>query len=377
MVKKIFAFFFRVISNNRILSNVTNQSKDKSKVLVSYTTLPFYMRTNRHTNNQEIRAIAEIFHELGYRVDVVNYACEKRINYSDYKIIFGFGQPFEKSFRTSNSRLIRIYYATGAHVFHQNAAEAQRVAEVNARHNSNLLPKRLVSWCWTLSTNFCDHLIILGNSWTESTYREYTKSKISMMNATALLNNLSNSKNRNISKNRMSFLWFGSSGLIHKGLDLCLIFFSEHPELTLHICGPKEDDFFRVFEDYFRLPNIIFHGFVSVNSSLFLDISEKCVFAILPSCSEGQATALLTAMGTGLIPVATRFTGIDVPKYGYIIEALTVEAIAATVSVIDGESDEVLTVKSEKSTRYVNRNHTLGKFKKDMRKILTDITNEE
>ncbi|MBC54485.1 MAG: hypothetical protein CMQ34_11685 [Gammaproteobacteria bacterium] len=198
-----------------------------------------------------------------------------------------------------------------------------------------------------------------------------------MMNATALLNNLSNPKNRNISKNRMNFLWFGSSGLVHKGLDLCLIFFSEHPELTLHICGPKEEDFFRVFEDYFRLPNIVFHGFVSVNSSVFLDISTKCVFAILPSCSEGQATALLTAMGTGLIPVATRFTGIDVTKYGYLIEALTVESIAATVSVIEGESDEVLTVKSEKSARYVNRNHTLRKFKKNMRKILAEITNEE
>ncbi len=377
MVKKIISFVFRVISNNRILSNVTNQSKDKSKVLVSYTTLPFYTRTNRHTNSQEIHAIAEILHELGFRVDVVNYTCEKRINYSDYKIIFGFGQPFENSFRASNSPLIRIYYATGAHVFHQNAAEAQRVTAVNTRYNTNLLPRRLVSWCWTLSTNFCDHLIILGNSWTESTYKEYTNSKISMMNATALLNNLSNPKNRNISKNRMNFLWFGSSGLVHKGLDLCLIFFSEHPELTLHICGPKEEDFFRVFEDYFRLPNIVFHGFVSVNSSVFLDISTKCVFAILPSCSEGQATALLTAMGTGLIPVATRFTGIDVTKYGYLIEALTVESIAATVSVIEGESDEVLTVKSEKSARYVNRNHTLRKFKKNMRKILAEITNEE
>ena len=365
MVKKIIAILFGVILNNRILTNVTKQSKDKSKVLVSYTTLPFYTRANRHTNNQEMRAIAEIFHELGYRVDVVNYACEQRINYADYKIIFGFGQPFENSFRASNSQLIRIYYATGAHVFYQNAAEARRVADVNTRYKTYLLPKRLVPWSWTLSTTFCDHLIILGNSWTESTYREYTNSKISTMNATALLNSLSNSTNRNVGHNRTNFLWFGSSGLIHKGLDLCLIFFSEHPELTLHICGPKEEDFFRVFECYFRLPNIIFHGFVSVDSSVFLEISTKCVFAILPSCSEGQATALLTAMGTGLIPVATRSTGIDVTKYGYLIEALTVESIAATVSVINGDSNEVLIVKSEKSAGYVNFAELQKKYEKN------------
>ncbi len=40
-------------------------------------------------------------------------------------------------------------------------------------------------------------------------------------------------------------MWFGSGGMIHKGLDLVLEVFARMQEYHLHICGPvhHEEDF--------------------------------------------------------------------------------------------------------------------------------------
>ena len=367
MVKWI-KIIYRWVKTSKKICNVSNASHKKF-VLVSYTIFPFLKRTATHSNDQESIAIAKIFDELGYCVDAVHYTNSRCIDYSKYDAIFGFGVPFENSFNCTK-KIQRIYYATGAHVCFQNHAEIKRVQAVNEKYNERATPRRIVPWMWSRSTTMSDTLVVIGNEWTKSTYAEFTNTPIFTLNATALINTKTIGINRNIKKSRREFLWFGSAGLIHKGLDLCLEYFTKHPEYHLHICGPKEDDLFRIFNSELTQPNIHFHGFVNVQSDLFVEIISQCAFAVLPTCSEGQATALLTAMGGGLIPISTVYSGIDVHKYGYVIPTLDVGGLAEAINIAANLSEEEIIAKSKTAQAIIRQYHTLDAYKTRLQSVL-------
>ncbi len=369
LLRKIKKYF----REDRILKNIFKSTYSKN-VLISYTVKPFLSNKNRHTNVQESKILAKIFDELGFNVDVIHYTNQKKLDYKKYNLIFGFGEPFENSFMERN--LKRIYYATGAHVCHQNYAEINRIEEVNKKYNANLLPKRLVPWTWSMSTSLSDSLIVIGNEWTKFTYTKYTKNSVYTINATALINDNVKNIKRDIDKTKKSFLWFGSSGLVHKGLDLCLEYFSKQQDLTLHICGPMENDFNEVFTEYFEKKNIIYHGFTDVKSQKFINIVSQCSFSILPTCSEGQATSLLTAMGAGLIPITTYNSGVDVAKHGILINELNLESIASSVEKAIKFENKKLSELSNEVQNYVSKNHILDKFYLNMKSTLNSVLND-
>lgn len=368
MIKiKEYIKFLKTIIDGKILYDVTKNEITSKKVLIVYTVFPFKKKRFNHSNFEESKVIAEIFHQKGYRVDVINYNSPRIPNYENYNLIFGFGEAFEKSFTVINCKAKRVYYGTGAHTVYQNIAEIRRIIAFNNKYGSNLTPKRLVPNMWPLSTSFCDLLIVIGNNWTANTYKPYTDKPIVTLNSTALTNKFSFHLNRNISEERRNFLWFGSTGLIHKGLDLCLEYFSRNMEITLHICGILEKDFFEILKGHFEKPNVHYHGFINVNSQKFIQLTSLCLFSILPSCSEGQATSLLTTMRAGLIPIATESTGIDVANFGFQLDDLSVEAIAKAINFSDEHTDEDLTTKSLRCKYYIEKEHTINRFRENLR----------
>lgn len=367
----------RIIAGNDFLKSkfyfVGNYYKTSftKNVLISYITLPF-RRGNifaNHTNLQEALVISLIFKELGYNVDIAEHNVTLK-SFSKYDIIFGVGDSIEQSFYDRSFKGIRIYYATGACTIYQNDAEIKRLRDVKKRRSAYLLPRRIVPY-WSLSNGYSDALVVLGNKWTCDTYRPYTESPIYPLNATGFVS--SEIPERNIAEARKNFFWFGSAGLVHKGLDLCLEFFSKYPGLELHICGAHETDFFEEFKTELNAPNVHFHGFIDVQSDLFKQIASKCLFTILPSCSEGQATSLLTTMGAGLIPVATISTGININELGIKIESLSVKGVADAVAVAGNYSEEDLSALSFNAKSTIREKHSLEAFKENMSLILGKI----
>ena len=356
---------------NKLNINFFGGSSTKN-VLISYTIFPFISKKITHTNFQESHIIAKVFHELGYCVDIVHYTNQRSIDYSKYDLIFGFGEPFENSYRAEN-KLKRIYYATGAHVCHQNHAEIKRVKEVNQKYGSNILPKRIVPWNWSMSTCMSDSMIVIGNEWTKSTYKRYCNIPVYTINATALINNKTEYIIRDIEITKKNYLWFGSSGLVHKGLDICLEYFSRRNDLSLHVCGPIEKDFFDVFSDMINHKNIYFHGHVDVQSDKFVEIAGQCLFTIMPTCSEGQSTSLLTAMGGGLIPISSHYSGFDVDKFGFLIKSLNIKDMEQTIAKVSAESNENLASLSKNSQQYIFGNHQIDNFEMNLKQLLEKI----
>ena len=132
-----------------------------------------------------------------------------------------------------------------------------------------------------------DQIIILGNEFTEKTFR-FTGKPITRIPISSAYE-FPFPEKREYEKARKRFLWVGSYGMVHKGLDLVLEAFAGMPDLELTVCGrpEKEDDFFRLYEKQLsQMPNIHFHGWVDMSSPEFAEIALTHASVVYPSCSE-------------------------------------------------------------------------------------------
>jgi hypothetical protein len=348
-------------------------ARHQRNALVSYVTKPFTHRLLKgHTNIAEAHVITRIFDRLGYNVDLVDYFYERPFRYEKYDLIFGFGTPFEQSFATSRP-LRRIYYGTTCHQHFNNTAELRRIREIREKTGILLQPHCLLELAWSRSTGLADALIILGNAHTAGTYQICPHPPIYTLNATALAAPR-DSSGKDLSSARRAFLWFGSTnGGVHKGLDLCLDYFAASPSLTLHLCGRIEEDLAQLYRTELSSPNIRSHGFVDVDGPVFQEATRSCAFAILPTCSEGQATSLLTVMGQGLIPIATAASGIDLDGLGIQIDELSMAGVGRSIEKAQGFSPAELEQLSRKNTERIREHHTLGKFEQNLERILSQV----
>ena len=366
--------------DNKIIKNYYKTNFEKN-ALISYIINPFKKDTLSHTNYFEARSIAKILFESGYNVDIINYNSVKKLTLDKYDLIAGFGDVFQRYFESSGHNLKTIYYGAGMHVCHQNHATLNRVKDVYFKKGVWLgKSARFVEKTWSHQTTLVDGIIALGNQECLNSYKKYYDGKIFSVPATYYATQnageIIDNREKDAAKN---YLWFGSSGLIHKGLDLLLDYFSLNKDLTLHICGyvEKEKEFCEIYKnELYNTGNIKLHGFVNVNSREFYDILKSCYFVIYPSCSEGGAPSVVTTVGNGgLIPIISRESSFSTGNEIF-IESLNAEGISEAIdrSVLLG--DENLKVLSVKNYEYVIKNHSndvfYDKLKESIKKIIGD-----
>lgn len=352
----------------------TNFSK---RVLISYITYPFYENFSGHSNIQEAIEIAKIFHDMNYIVDIINYKTGfKKICFPnvDYDIVFGLEPNFIKAvdkFKPKKS----IYYATGSHYLFQNNAERIRLKELEKRKGKALLLRRTVMS--HSSSEVADAVICIGNDQTKKTYDSFCK-KIEMIRVSAYsffpYPNIEKEKKWESAKK--NFLWFGSAGAVHKGLDLLLDIFKDKPYLHLYICGniSAEKDFVKLYEkELSELSNIHLVGFIRPNSTKFREIVNTCAFAIMPSCSEGMNSSVPTCMHSGLIPLVSRECGLDIGNIGVIFYDNKIETIEKIILEYSKKEDPWIRMQSEKAYIFAKENNTIDIFKKDFKRALNNI----
>ena len=354
----------------------TNHSKN---LLLSYLTSAFSDGYNySHTAYKECFEIGVIFNELGYNVDVVLYTDDhSEIDYEKYDLIFGFGDPLCNSFYNPLKPGCKIiYYGTGCHINFQNPQSLTRILEGKQR-TGKYLPEsgRIVEKSWSLQTTLVDGMIILGNKHTVETYRKnYKNGKIITIPTSFHKVYDINLKDKDFKKSKHNFLWFGSSGMIHKGLDILLEVFKNRKNITLHVGGPVENEkrFKQVYYDYlFKRKNIITHGFIDISSEKFKELMDKCAFVIFPSASEGASPTVLTAMGNGgLIPIISKACGLDVEPFGFVFEKPDIRSVEYNINKALQLSAEEIHSRSEQALKFSNKNHSFDNFSVIMREAI-------
>lgn len=366
---------------HRGISNHFNTKYEKT-ALLSYITAPFKKSSFKHTVFFEAQSWAKILYSLGYNVDIVNYNDTEKVDLSKYDVICGFGNVFQQYFENNVRNSKTIFYGTGMHVCHQNTASLQRVKDVYRKKGVWLGKSAgFVEKAWTHQTVLVDGIIALGNEVCAKSYqKDYDGKVLSVPAPFYKTQNAENViKHRKANANR-SFLWFASSGLIHKGLDLLLDYFFQHPDLTLHICGniKNDPDFIKVYQnELFQTKNIITHDFIDIQSKTFEDILKKCSFVIYPSCSEGGSPSALTTIGNGgLIPIITKETTISTGNEIWIDSFDDVGIDTAVKQALVLTDAEIITLQ-EKNYAYVELNHSKNNYYHQLKLAIVDILGEQ
>jgi len=172
-------------------------------------------------------------------------------------------------------------------------------------------------------------------------------------------------------------MWLGSSGTVHKGLDLVLEAFSLMPDYHLYVCGliDSESDFSEEYQnELYHTQNIHTIGWIDVSSQEFLTIVKQCVGLIYPSCSEGQSGSVVQSLHAGLIPIVSYQSGVTVDGFGIILMQCTIDEIQEAISSLSSLSAEKLQEMAKRSWEYANTYHTRENFSKEYEKIVNGLT---
>ncbi|MEH2440918.1 glycosyltransferase [Nostoc sp.] len=367
------------INYAKTLQVVSLKPKQPSKgnVLLSYRIEPFLLKPgqpmpNDHTWYWEVWQIAQTFLDLGYNVDVIQFHNDKFVPQKHYAFFIDIRHRMEALAPKLNKDCIKIFHVDIANMVFRNAAECNRLLEIQQRKGVTLKPQRFE--VPNLGIEYADCAIVLGNDFTTDTFKYANKPMYRIPISSPVVYPYPDKKDFEAVRKR--FLWFGGSALVLKGLDLVLDAFAQMPEYHLTVCGPVSNDkeFEQAFyKELYETPNIHTYGWIDVSSPEFIEVTNNCLGLVYPSVSEGQSGAVISCLQAGLIPILSYESGVDVHDFGVIFDNLSLEEIKAKVISISNLPEEDLKFMSRQAWEYARANHTKDKFAQVYRNVVEQI----
>jgi hypothetical protein len=339
---------------------VAYQDYDRSAYSLRY--------ANGHTNLQEMFQMIKVLIDLDFCIDACdcnNTDAVKEISSDYYDYILGFGEMFKLA-KEKNPKAYTIIYMTENPFAVSNMRETQRIDYFYQRTGKKVALERTGKYYKENDELMADAVICLGE-------RYYFKNGNVQRIYPSAFKNPNYIINRHDKRSSTKFMVFGVKGFVHKGNDLLIEVFERHPEWTLLMCGrdiPKECGKLGI-----KLPpNVIDCGFIDVKSDEFVELSGQCRFILLPSCSEGMSTSLLTCMRHGLIPVTMRGTGMDeLEEYCEYFDSYYIDELENTLCKLVAKNSDDLVKQSDNIFEYANDTFTLDVYTENMKHCLCNI----
>jgi glycosyltransferase involved in cell wall biosynthesis len=351
----------------------------QGNVLLSYIVEPFLLEAgepipNTHTHYWESVQIAKTYLDLGYSVDVISYRNTTFVPQKDYSFFIAARTNFQRIAQLLNQDCVKIVHLDTAHWLFNNYAAYKRCLALQQRKRTTLKSHKMVEPNWAIE--YADHATILGNQFTISTYRYAQKPMFRIPVPVCVVYPWPEDKNFEACRNH--FLWFGSRGLVHKGLDLVLDAFVEMPDYHLTVCGPiqEERDFEKAFyKELYQTSNIDTIGWIDIGSSEFMEITNNCIGLVYPSCSEGGGGSVITCMHAGLIPIVSYEASVDVSDdLGLTLRDCSIEGIKNAIQMVSHLPIEKLKKMAQETWKFARENHTREKFAEEYQKFAAQIT---
>jgi glycosyltransferase involved in cell wall biosynthesis len=294
------------------------------------------LRTHNHFT--EARLLADAFLEQGYALDFIHYHNRWFVPKRHYDIFLGPRINFEALADRMSPGCIKIVHLDTAHWLYNNTAALLRLQEVQRTRGVALSSYTVVKENRAIER--ADFATLLGNEFDYETYAFAGKTIFQLPNPGTKSHPWYGEKD--FSKCHTHFLWLGSRGLVHKGLDLVLEAFARMPDLNLTVCGPVAEDphFVETFrKELYETPNIRTYGWIDITGPEFVDLANQTVAHIYPTAADACCGSVINCMHAGLIPVATREAGVDLsPSFGVTLSGQSAEAVQAAARHVAGLS---------------------------------------
>jgi glycosyltransferase involved in cell wall biosynthesis len=366
----------------------------KGNVLLSYIIEPFLMKneneiSNAHHHDWLSWQIGLSFSLLGYDVDVIHYLDNKFVPEKSYDYLIGARTNFQRLSELMPAHCIKIVHLDTAHWIFNNSADYRRHLELQKRRGVALSSFKWVEPNWAIecadyaTTNW-------GNQFNIGTYQYAGKPIFQIPLPTCAV--YSEPAGKDFKTCRNHFLWFGSDGLVHKGLDLVLEAFEQMPECRLTVCGPirksvtnnsqdgplRHDVQFEAafHRELYESKNIHTQGWVDIESETFQKIADQCIGVVFPSCSEGGGASVITCMQAGLIPIVSFESNVEVGDFGITLPSCSIDAIKRSVRQVCDMSATELKTRAFKAWRFCRAHHTREKFAENYNQVIKQIMSE-
>jgi hypothetical protein len=369
-------FYSQRVVDSPIVLNINNDcNPNQKKAIICYLTRSYFINweytKKDRTQPFEIMKIVNILSGLGYGIDVIDCNDIKAlevIKSKKYDLIFGFGETF---YQLTNLQpaAISVLYMTENHPEFSYREERKRLDYFYERHGRKLNLTRSGKYykIYHLQKNY-SYVITMG----ETKLLENQYCNPYFIFPTGLTNPNFVFKNKNHLHSRKHFLWLGSEGAVHKGLDLLLDVFNQQDNIVLHICGLQKHDRKQLIIQ--KRENIIEYGHIDINSDLFLEINNMCSFIILPSCSEACSTSITTGMLHGLIPIVMSDTGFNkLDENAIFFEDFKIDYLRMKLNEISNVNPDKLTLLSKHVFDFAHQNFSISKFENNFKAIILDI----
>lgn len=377
--RQIHPYYRLVLGSETQVFHLAPSGRPKGNALVSYVIDAFRLAPGQpipssHTNYWESWRMARTWAEQGYAVDVISYLNRWRFwPRKRYDVIVDSRVNLERVGALQGPGCIKVMHVDSAHVLFANAAEARRLLDAQRRRGVSLAPRRFERP--NRAIDVADCATVLGNRFTMETYAYAGKPMYRVPISQPVLYDWPEDKDFEACRTR--YLWFGSGGLVHKGLDLVLEAFAGMPDLHLTVAGPveQEEDFAAAYrKELFETPNIRTVGWVDIDSRRFVDLARECVALVYPSCSEGGGGAVVTCLHAGLVPIVTYEASVDVDDtFGVVLEGTSVAEIRQAVRRLSALPAPTLRDMARRGFEFARANHTRERFAEEYRKAVAAI----
>lgn len=371
--------FLRAACGPSVLCNINKRAHKQKRVLLCYLPQCYepHLRPISHANVLHANAMINGLIDKDCCIDVCYCNDDRSIEILKnrvYDYIIGFGRAFEDLSRLqTTARLILLVTENDPSVVLEKYEERKKYLKI--RH-PKINPEKFIA-----RTNFyrpesfhiADTAIIMNSDWNINRFKIQFKNTYPI-NVNGIYNsnfNIYNKLSAEFKANR--FIWFGSSGLLHKGLDILVDAFSMCPELKLDVYGANTEE----LRQLGKLPsNVNIKGRVDVLSDTFIDIANQNTFIISASCSEGMSTAVATCMMHGLIPIISKENGYDEHEGIIFLGDFSVESVKETIMNMSSLNQCQLQNLSRHCYDYSHTSFSLEHFEQSFFNIINDILSD-
>lgn len=351
--------------------------KPKGRVLVSYIIESFLIDPGNpsfrsHTHYWETRQMVNTFLELGYSVDLISYRNNSFRPECSYDYLVSARTNFDRLASLVNDSCTKVVHLDTAHWVTNNYNAYGRLSDLVQRRNV-VLENSIRVIEHTSAIENADLATILGNTFTIESYA-YAYKPIYRIPISSPVEY--GWQERDINTIRHNYMWFGSGGFVHKGLDLVLELFAGLHDHQLFVCGPfgGEREFLQEYHrELFETGNIHPVGWVDVNDEKFRGILDQCLGIIYPSCAEGGGGSVITCMHAGIIPVASYEASVDIMDNGITLADCSFQVMQNAVTRLSGLPLSELEEMSRETWKFASSTHSKESFARKYKEFVQNV----
>lgn len=369
--------FIKTVTGPQIICNINYFSEKQKRALLCYLPQCFEPNENHigHANVLHARVIVTSLIKKNLCIDVC-YSNDVKaydiLHNTKYDYIIGFGKTYDK-FLADNSdnrtQFITLVTENDPNIVAKRYKERTQYFE--ERHPSWSIKNFIVrdSFYNPETFNNIETSIVMSSKYNIDKFL-HKANRIFPINVNGLYNSDFSIEDKLGNFNPTRFIWFGSAGLLHKGLDILIDAFAKMPNLHLEVYGAVPNELKAIK----KIPtNVEIKGRINVLSHDFLKVVYSNSYVLSMSCSEGMNTGIATCMLHGMVPVITKETGFD--SYDTIFEfpGYKIEDAVAMLENMAQIDEPTYKGLSRKTYEYAHRNFTLEAFSDSFSKIINEI----